>query len=60
MLEIRAQLRVADLDRKHRVLQRREHPVGVADRRDGAVEEALDALRRAPATAGVNVRAATP
>lgn len=46
MLEIRAQLRVTDLHRQHRVLQRREHPVGVADRRDGAVEEASRALRR--------------
>ncbi len=46
MLEIGAQLHVADLDGQHRVLQRREHPIGVADRRDGTVEEALRALGR--------------
>ena len=41
-----AQLLVADLDGHHRILQRDEVPVGLVDRLDGEVEEALHAVRR--------------
>ena len=46
LLQAGPQFGVADLDREHRVLQRRERAIRPGDAIDGAVEEALHAVRR--------------
>src|SRR5829696_1080081 len=64
--DARPQLRVADLDRQHRVLELGEQRVGLGGRVDGLTDEPLDPLRRrarrrrleAPAGQAVAVREA--
>ena len=52
LLQSRAQLGVADLDRQHRVLERGERGVRTGGRLDGGLDEAARAVRRGSGRGG--------